>query len=137
MRTREPINIAPKVREELRDLLCSPTFEATGVGYSAFIATAIERCMADDPEAFLLHAQANRRRVAQLDREREDTCSCGLKNPGPEHRAWFPMLCREDEASPFDCDFCGDGDALLPDQSCAYCGFDPEQDEDESREENR
>src|SRR3954463_4228674 len=22
-------------------------------------------------------------------------CSCGLENPGPEHRAHFPMLCRE------------------------------------------
>lgn len=26
----------------------------------------------------------------------ENECSCGLVNPGPEHRANFPLLCRDD-----------------------------------------
>jgi hypothetical protein len=24
-----------------------------------------------------------------------DACECGLENPGPEHRSYYPMLCRE------------------------------------------
>jgi hypothetical protein len=39
---REPINIAPEVRERLRTLLYRPEFNGTGVGYSAFIDRACE-----------------------------------------------------------------------------------------------
>jgi len=33
--------------------------------------------------------------------------------------AWSASL----EPSPFECDHCGDGDALRPGEACAYCGF--------------